>query len=285
MHEFVQLVGVKIFYIIYFTVLYAGLGLGLFYVVGMLIGRLEKETNTLLYRNIGKQATYLTSFIGVPVHELSHALVAKLFGFRINKIKLLQFNDPSGTRGYVNYSMNPNSRKDRIGTFFSSTAPLYVGVGVITLLFWLLLPNTFDKWWVDIAKIDNLLDIIPYSFGVFLDLFSKENFNNELFYLFLIFGVSIASCMTLSKADIRIAKEGVYSVIFVIFIVNIYRVLMADSDTLNLQSTGLSAMAFSPFMMIIYSMIALCLLLAVFWFVLVYVFVSAVSVVGLKRRV
>lgn len=285
MHEIVNIVGTKLFYIIYFTALYSGLGLGLFYVVGTIIGKFEKETNTMLYRSLGKQATYLTSFIGVPVHELSHALVAKMFGFRINKIKLLQFNDPNGRRGYVNYSMNPNSRKDRIGAFFTSVAPLYIGVGVITLLFWLLLPDTFGKWWSDIAQINNLIDILPYSFGVFLELFSKENFSNELFYMFLIIGISIASCMTLSGADIRIAKEGVFSVVFVVLMVNTYRVLTTDSSVLNLTSSGISAMAFSPVMMIIYSMITLCLLLAMFWFVSVYIVVTLLSLVGLGRRV
>jgi hypothetical protein len=78
-----------------------------------------------------RKLTRLTGYIGVPVHELSHALVCVLFGMRITKMAFYQPNSATGTLGFVEYRYSPYSMKHALGMALQGIAPLLAGAAVI----------------------------------------------------------------------------------------------------------------------------------------------------------
>jgi len=87
-----------------------------------------------------RKVTRLTGFIGVPVHELSHALVCILFGMRITRIAFFQPNSATGTLGYVEYRFSPYSIRHAFGQALQGIAPLLAGAVIVGLL--------LGNWWM-----------------------------------------------------------------------------------------------------------------------------------------
>ena len=69
---------------------------GMIILVGLLLGILRNNSIRNFQRSFGSKALMVTGFIGVPIHELSHAIFALLFGHKVNEIKLLQKPDEMG---------------------------------------------------------------------------------------------------------------------------------------------------------------------------------------------
>ncbi|MDR3242026.1 MAG: hypothetical protein LBT37_07625 [Lactobacillaceae bacterium] len=95
------------------------------------------------------------AWLGIIIHELSHAGVALIFGHKIQKISLLQHADGNGTLGYVQHTWNPKSLYQRMGNFFIGIAPIF-GIGASAyLVTWLLWPTLLQgdfhlpsPWWL-----------------------------------------------------------------------------------------------------------------------------------------
>lgn len=81
-----------------------------------------------------KYAYYLSGFIGIPLHELSHAVMAVLFGHRIIRIKWFGFGS-GGLYGCVEHSWNTRSLYQRIGLFFIGIAPFMAAIIVLQAFF------------------------------------------------------------------------------------------------------------------------------------------------------
>jgi len=82
----------------------------------------------------GYKAIYFTGWIGTPVHELSHALVAILFGFKIISISLFKPEPGTGVLGYVEYQYNNKSLLHNVGCFWVGVAPLLGNIGLAALI-------------------------------------------------------------------------------------------------------------------------------------------------------
>ncbi|MEW5511887.1 hypothetical protein ABGT16_04640 [Pseudomonas asiatica] len=72
--------------------------------------------------------------LGVPVHELSHALFCLVFRMPITKIKLYSPNLKTGILGYVAFAYNPSSLGHAVGLLFQGVAPLIVCCLILNLL-------------------------------------------------------------------------------------------------------------------------------------------------------
>jgi hypothetical protein len=70
---------------------------------------------------------YFFAFFFTPIHEISHLIVAVLFGHKIDKVVLFQRNK-SGTLGFVYHRWNSNSLYQSTGNFFIAIAPLIASV-------------------------------------------------------------------------------------------------------------------------------------------------------------
>ncbi len=80
---------------------------------------------------------YVSAFFATPVHELSHAVMALLFGHKIQHIQFFQLGH-DGRLGYVDHSWNRNSIYQSVGLFFIAIAPILAAIcGVMLLAKWL----------------------------------------------------------------------------------------------------------------------------------------------------
>ncbi|MCZ9311024.1 hypothetical protein PAF15_03420 [Weissella koreensis] len=65
------------------------------------------------------------AWLGIIVHELSHAVVAIIFGHKIKSISFLQPADAQGTLGYVEHTYDPHNWYQTLGNFFIGIAPIF----------------------------------------------------------------------------------------------------------------------------------------------------------------
>lgn len=72
-----------------------------------------------------------TAVIGVPVHELAHALFCVVFGMRLREIRFFRPDPQSGQLGYVNFTYKRFSVIHRVGLFFVGVAPLLAGACIV----------------------------------------------------------------------------------------------------------------------------------------------------------
>ena len=155
-----------------------------------------------LVRLLGSKITLAMGCIGVPVHEISHALIALLMGHRIVGMSLYR---PScdGTLGYVNHQYRPTWFSP-LALFLIAIAPLSGGFlalyGVTALLRPDILYLTKDIF-VNIHSLTELIDI-GRSIVVML-------WNGEVFATVLWLFASLSICLFCvpSKTDLRGCKR------------------------------------------------------------------------------
>lgn len=115
--------------------------------ITVLISRRNKALTVVIG---GFYAQIVLGGIGVIIHELSHLLMALLFGHQIVSFRLLHVPDPNkpgdNALGYVNHAWNEHSFYQRVGNVFIGIAPV-VGctMAIIGLTQWLV-PGIFELW-------------------------------------------------------------------------------------------------------------------------------------------
>lgn len=72
----------------------------------------------------------ITGAVGVPVHELAHALACIVFGLRITGMALYSPDPVTGSLGYVHFRYNPASPRQVLGLLVQGVAPLLLGGGI-----------------------------------------------------------------------------------------------------------------------------------------------------------
>jgi hypothetical protein len=200
--------------------------LGFLIGVGFLLGVLEKYSNKFLYKALGPRGVLVTAWIGTPVHELGHLLQCFIWGHRVTKVKFLQLNNPNGVLGYVEHQYNPGSVYQQIGNFFIGMGPIFSGIGALMLGMYILIPESYLTFSAYIDSnispgSNDLMVIVNATLAITQSLFTLDNLLNPLFWLFLLFAVSISSHIALSKADINGSFKGLLMIFFVLFITNL----------------------------------------------------------------
>ncbi|KNZ40409.1 hypothetical protein [Acetobacterium bakii] len=202
---------------------------GAIILVGLLLGLLQNNATRNFQRSFGRNALMVTGFIGTPIHELSHAGIALLFGHKINDIKLFQRPDENGVMGYVNHSYNKNSLYQQIGNFFIGVAPIFGGIVAMIILMRLVIPEAFEAFITILVESVNfetfsmvtIQGIAAAYLGLLKIIFSWSNFQNLYFYLFLFIAICISSHMSLSLADIKGAFRGLLIIFLLVLIFNV----------------------------------------------------------------
>lgn len=202
---------------------------GVIILVGMLLGIMRNYTIKNFARSFGMKSIMITGFIGVPIHEISHAIFAVIFGHKITAIKLLQKPDENGVMGYVEHSYNQNSIYQQIGNFFIGTAPIFGGILSVVALMHFMIPRAYNEF-INILKINSHVTVInkvvaAHIFSMYKILvktiFSTANFHNPYFYIFLFISICICSHISLSYADIRGASGGLVVIFLVLLALNV----------------------------------------------------------------
>jgi len=187
--------------------------IGIIVIVGLILGFLRNTSMRNYQKKFGRKAIYVTGIVGVPVHELSHLILAIIFGHKIKEVKFFQVNNGNGTLGYVNHKYNPKNIYHQIGNFFIGIAPILCGSLLIILLLKLFVPSS-------LVVTDDLLSVN----GIFIflrNIFSLSNFKRAEFYLFLYLVFSICSHISLSKSDIKGAFIGVIFIFIILLFFNV----------------------------------------------------------------
>lgn len=222
---------------------------GAIILIGLFLEVIQKYTMRNFQGSLGRGTVLVTGIIGTPIHELSHALFALLFGHRIIDLKLFQRPDQDGVMGYVNHSFNKRNLYQRVGNFFIGIAPILGGIFVIVLLMYFLIPDTYAAYAGILAGSLNTQAVSDINIagigGTYWDLvktiFSLANFQNAYFYLFLFLAICISSHMSLSFADIKGSFDGLIFIFLILLLLNF----------LNLDQFSLL-----PFSMVQYNIIA-----------------------------
>lgn len=203
---------------------------GMIILIGLLLGILRNNSIKNFQRSFGIKAVMVTGFIGVPIHELSHAIIAILFGHKVTAIKLLQKPDNKGVMGYVNHSYNKNNIYQQVGNFFIGIAPIFGGVISIITLMHFILPQAYNEFIKQLIKNfhvtvlnQSTIEGIFNSYGELIkSIFALKNFGNPLFYVFLFVAICISSHISLSDADIKGASRGLLVIFLLLLVLNIF---------------------------------------------------------------
>jgi hypothetical protein len=199
---------------------------GIIILIGLFLGILRNYSIRNFQRSLGSKSIMLTGVIGVPVHELSHAVAALVFRHNIMSIKLFQRPDAYGVMGYVEHSYNQNSIYQQVGNFFIGVAPILGGIGSMIALMYILIPETYESFIHIMGRNIHLETLDKSAIAIILNsywklvkaIFSIDNFQNPYFYIFLFVSICICSHIALSSADIKGASSGL-GIIFLVFLI------------------------------------------------------------------
>jgi len=202
---------------------------GMIILVGFILGFLRNHSTANFQKSFGWKAVALTAVIGVPIHELSHAIFCLIFRHDIKEMVLLQKRDENGVLGYVSHSYNTNSIYQQAGNFFIGIAPIFGGIATIITLMHFIIPETYDNFIT--ISMNNLSTTeinginLDGIFASYVDLikiiFSFKNFGNPFFILFLFLSICISAHISLSSADIKGASKGLFAIFLIILVLNI----------------------------------------------------------------
>jgi hypothetical protein len=106
----------------------------------LLLHAVERLLSHRLQSRFGWRGVLVTGWLGVPIHELSHAAACLLFGHRIERLSLFSPDPATGRLGSVQHAWDRRSVYQQVGRFFIGIAPLLGGAAVLLLLTRLLGP-------------------------------------------------------------------------------------------------------------------------------------------------
>jgi hypothetical protein len=199
---------------------------GVFFVFSFLLSKVQAAILKNYSRSVGWRGVLWTAWLGTPVHEYSHALVALLFKHKINDVVLFSPDANTGELGHVNHSYNPKSLYQSIGNFFIGLAPLIIGPLVLVILLYALIPQGRELF-NQLPSNYNLFTSLSEGIIKFLQsLFSPANLASYRFWIFLYFSFCLASHLAPSKSDLKGAWRGGIVIIFWLFIINIFALLI-----------------------------------------------------------
>lgn len=165
--------------------------------------------NEAWYRSFGRAGHKIelsTGLVGVPIHELSHAIFVVLFGMSVTEVALFKPDPQSKSLGYVNYRYQKGSIWHSAGRFFVGIAPLIGGGLVVYLLLWSSgLPLLHEH-----LSSNN----IPQGFWLWVKVF-VVSIDTPIEVGAIILCIMVSSHATPSRADMRGAAGGVFGLVLV----------------------------------------------------------------------
>lgn len=182
----------------------------------VILNILSKEQNKRLYYIGGWRALLITAWIGTPIHELSHFLIAVLTNHKVVELKLFHPDPQTGSMGYIYHSYKvDNFYQAVVGNTFIAIAPFFGGAAVIYFLSTVIFPDfaLFARYVprISFLTLDNALEwksyllfgkSAYYFFNYLVDtIFTPEMLQDWKLYVFLFLMFGIANHLAPSAAD------------------------------------------------------------------------------------
>jgi hypothetical protein len=186
---------------------------GMFFLIGFALYFISKlRDQAFASASIPKAELFLTGWIGIPVHEMGHAVFCFIFKHKITEAKFFSPQE-DGTLGYVRHEFDPKSSFQKIGNLFIGIAPMLFGTTLIYALLGILLPQYLPQ---ELSS-----SIAETGWEIFKNFFNSDNFSNWRFWVFIYLSFGIASHMKLSVQDFKGATSGFITLLCLIFLVNL----------------------------------------------------------------
>ncbi len=203
--------------------------IGVIIVIGFILGYLESLTRTYWSRAFGRKGFLLTAWIGVPVHELGHAIMCLLFRHKIVATQFFPTDTSQGALGYVQHQYNQKSIYQRIGNFFIGIGPIISGITALILLMRYFVPDSYSLFNTNLEttvastsiNLDMIQNMFLSTFFLLKSLFTMSNLLTPSFWLFLFIAICISAHIALSKPDIKGSIDGIIVMFIVLFLFNI----------------------------------------------------------------
>jgi len=195
--------------------------LGIFFLFGFVLSKLEEWTENNYIRTIGWKGILWTAWFGTPIHEWGHVFLAKIFHHKINKIVLFKPNQETGGLGYTEHSYNPKSFYQSAGNFFVGAAPMIWGSIILFIMLYFLLPNGKEIFYTLSHSNGTITGTLLGIKNSLLLLFSLTNLKTWSFWLFLYLSFSLVSHIAPSKVDRKQMWQGFFMIIIVLIVINI----------------------------------------------------------------
>ncbi|WP_159146355.1 hypothetical protein [Bacillus mycoides] len=203
--------------------------IGVIIVIGFILGYLESLTRTYWSRAFGRKGFLLTAWIGVPVHELGHAIMCLLFRHKIVATQFFPTDTSQGALGYVQHQYNQKSIYQRIGNFFIGIGPIISGITALILLMRYFVPASYYLFNTNLEttvtstsiNLDMIQNMFLSTFFLLKSLFTMSNLLTPSFWLFLFIAICISAHIALSKPDIKGSIDGIIVMFIVLFLFNI----------------------------------------------------------------
>ena len=212
---------------------------GILIVIGFLIHIIERQSIKFIYKSFGLRGLLFTSWIGTPIHEFGHYVMCKIFNHQVIAVQWFPKDQHAGVLGFVEHRYNSRSLYQKIGVFFISIGPLFSGLLALSLLLYVLLPNSFNTFVhftksIEPASLtpENIALILKASFEMMLTIFTLDNVTTIGFWIFLLLAACICTHMSLSPADLRGAFSGLMTIAIALFIVNLVAVFIGFNTTI-----------------------------------------------------
>lgn len=174
-------------------------------ILGACLSLISRFNKQLIVNLWGVKAQVLMGGIGVIIHELSHFIVALLFGHHVTKMWLLHLpnpNDPTdNSLGSVDHQWNNHSLYQRIGNVFIGIAPIIGNTLALIFLTYWLMPSLLT--WLHLASASG-----DFSWGRFF------------LWLVLVTNINIGG-FDLSSADLQNSGSGLVTLLLFILVISL----------------------------------------------------------------
>jgi len=212
--------------------------LGIFFILGFILSKLQEWTQAKYQRTVGWKGILWTAWIGTPFHEFGHYFFAKLFRHKVRAFRIFEPNQATGELGHVDHSFNKFSLYQKVGNFFIGSAPMIFGSTILALLAYFFLPNGKEVFLPLRDANNSFISIFTTSKNTLINLFSLKNITAWNFWVFLYLSFCISSHLAPSKVDRKGMWSGLLHIILILFLLNIFAVLLKLDITTYILKTN-----------------------------------------------
>jgi len=194
---------------------------GIFFVFGFILSKIQTAVLRNYLGSVGWRGLLWTAWLGTPIHEYSHALMAVIFRHKIDQVVLFSPNASTGELGHVNHSYNPRSFYQSLGNFFIGLAPLIIGPVILVVLLYILVSQGREVFSQLAGSESSFSAFIKGIINFLSSLFSWTNLTSYRFWVFLYISFCIASHLAPSRSDQKSMWQGWLVIVVYLFIFNL----------------------------------------------------------------